>query len=255
IYAHAWFQHREVFWRVEGKTGLYVFFKTQENYTIPPEAEGLEPAEGVGREEQQVPMIPSLLRRQDGADDAGEQEPAGNAIMTMGDTTRRHRHTKSDMAPPITTSIAEEAEEEDESSTKHELERVATILPVEHSLESGGDATVKEEEKSPVDEEADPDLGVTRSDTIKPFKDIEQSEVKQETLEDGGDEEDAVPDVTAVEVEEVEEERKVTETADAETAASSSKAEEVEGKQSESAEKAAEAPAAAATEAEISVED
>ena len=48
IYAHAWFQHREVFWTVEGKHGLYVFFKTvcdvydlipSENFTIPPEAE------------------------------------------------------------------------------------------------------------------------------------------------------------------------------------------------------------------------
>lgn len=51
IFAHAWFQHRGVFWSVEGQTGLYVFFKTvcdlydllpAENYKLPPEAEGLE---------------------------------------------------------------------------------------------------------------------------------------------------------------------------------------------------------------------
>jgi hypothetical protein len=53
IFAHAWFQHRGVFWSVEGQTGLYVFFKTvcdlydllpAENYKLPPEAEGLETA-------------------------------------------------------------------------------------------------------------------------------------------------------------------------------------------------------------------
>ncbi|OAA61480.1 Mob1 family protein [Cordyceps fumosorosea ARSEF 2679] len=51
IFAHAWFQHRSVFWAVEGQSGLYVFFKTvcdlydllpAENYKLPPEAEGLE---------------------------------------------------------------------------------------------------------------------------------------------------------------------------------------------------------------------
>jgi len=51
IFAHAWFQHRTVFWTVENQTGLYVFFKTVcdmydllpgETYKLPPEAEGLE---------------------------------------------------------------------------------------------------------------------------------------------------------------------------------------------------------------------
>ena len=50
IFAHAWFQHRGVFWEVEGRTGLYVFFKTvcdvhgliePTNYTVPGEAEGI----------------------------------------------------------------------------------------------------------------------------------------------------------------------------------------------------------------------
>ncbi|CAK7232032.1 hypothetical protein SBRCBS47491_008130 [Sporothrix bragantina] len=53
IFAHAWFQHRGVFWSVEAQTGLYVFFKTvcdmydllpAENYKLPPEAEGLNAA-------------------------------------------------------------------------------------------------------------------------------------------------------------------------------------------------------------------
>ncbi|TQV98730.1 hypothetical protein V2A60_007564 [Cordyceps javanica] len=54
IFAHAWFQHRSVFWAIEGQSGLYVFFKTvcdlydllpAENYKLPPEAEGLEAPE------------------------------------------------------------------------------------------------------------------------------------------------------------------------------------------------------------------
>nr|OQO28061.1 hypothetical protein B0A51_08220 [Rachicladosporium sp. CCFEE 5018] len=270
IYAHAWFQHREVFWRVEGKTGLYVFFKTvcdvygliqQENYTIPPEAEGLEPREEVGREDQQAPMMPSLLRRQDGADDGGEQEPAGNTIIAMGETTRRHRHTKSDMAPPITTSIAEEAEEEYESPAKPDLERAATMLPVEQKSEADDDAPAKDEEKSPVDEETDPDLGVTRSDTIKPFRDVEQSEVKQETSVKVEAEQEAIPEVTVVEVGETEEETATasvlneskspigtlqSESADADTSAQ----DEAEVKAT-----APEPAAGAAEEANISVED
>ncbi|KAI5795445.1 Mob1/phocein, partial [Peziza echinospora] len=49
IFAHAWFQHRTVFWDVEGEWGLYLFFKTvseryslipEDNLMIPPEAEG-----------------------------------------------------------------------------------------------------------------------------------------------------------------------------------------------------------------------
>ncbi|KAK6442260.1 hypothetical protein LTR95_001510 [Oleoguttula sp. CCFEE 5521] len=265
IYAHAWFQHREVFWRVEGKTGLYVFFKTvcdvygliqQENYTIPPEAEGLEPREEVGRDDQRAPMMPSLLRRQDGADDGGEQEPAGNAIISMGETTRRHRHTKSDMAPPITTSIAEEAEEEDESPAKPDLERAATILPVEQKLESDDDVPVKDEEKSPVDEDADPDLGVTRSDTIKPFRDVEQSEVKQENPGEGGLNDESEPEVTVVEVEETEEEHVTTNDAPNETeAVQAPLAPTVEAHEgSKDAEIISEAPPAAAQEAKVSVE-
>lgn len=51
IFAHAWYQHRAVFWQVESQTGLYVFFKTvcdvyqlipEDNYTVPAEAEGFD---------------------------------------------------------------------------------------------------------------------------------------------------------------------------------------------------------------------
>ena len=61
IYAHAWFQHRDVFWKFEEKHGLYKFFKTvcdvydlipQDNFTIPPEAETTkEEAEEIAAEQ------------------------------------------------------------------------------------------------------------------------------------------------------------------------------------------------------------
>ncbi|KAI9750882.1 MAG: hypothetical protein M1815_001539 [Lichina confinis] len=53
IFAHAWYQHRAVFWQVESTTGLYILFKTvcdvyqlipEDSYTVPPEAEGVEAA-------------------------------------------------------------------------------------------------------------------------------------------------------------------------------------------------------------------
>lgn len=139
IYAHAWFQHREVFWRVEGKTGLYVFFKTvcdeygliqAENYTIPPEAEGLEPKE-VNRDTPvaaQPPAGMSLLKRPE--ENKSEQqlpEPAGNEIVSTGDTTKRHRNTAHNRSSSIATTITEEVEEDDESPSKPSLDRAPTV--------------------------------------------------------------------------------------------------------------------------------
>ncbi|RMY77205.1 hypothetical protein D0862_13601 [Hortaea werneckii] len=133
IYAHAWFQHREMFWRVEGKNGLYVLFKTvcdeygliqPENYTIPPEAEGQEPSEKEAEEEEeggaaglrpqkkqqhQLLQTPMLLKRDMGAEGFGNDAGV--------DTTKRHRHTLSDRSSSVTTVIQEEVEEEDEQPT------------------------------------------------------------------------------------------------------------------------------------------
>jgi hypothetical protein len=161
IYAHAWFQHREVFWRVEGKTGLYVFFKTvcdeygliqSENYTIPPEAEGLEPKE-VNRDTPiaaQPPAGMSLLRRPEGAgEEQAKPEPAGNEVIATGDTTKRHRHTASNHS--VSTTIAEEAEE-DEDLSKPSLGRAPTVKK---------------------------EGGLSRSDTLKPGL-VSQPESEQE---------------------------------------------------------------------------
>jgi hypothetical protein len=133
IYAHAWFQHRDMFWRVEESTGLYIFFKTvcdeygmiqPENYTIPPEAEGRAPdgeEEAVVQERVAVPMI---LR----PESPGKASDMAGKGLSRGDTTKRHTRVPSNLAP-LATVIQEEAEDEDE--TKPTLDRNITAITVE----------------------------------------------------------------------------------------------------------------------------
>lgn len=131
IYAHAWFQHREMFWRVEGKTGLYVFFKMvcdaygiiePENYTIPAEAEGLEPAEPEEQDESKevLQAPPQVLRRDQDASPTSPKKAEDG--FGLGDTTKRHRHTKSDFARDPSAVIKEEVEEEEEQQHEQEAE-------------------------------------------------------------------------------------------------------------------------------------
>jgi hypothetical protein len=123
IFAHAWFQHREMFWNVEGRTGLYIFFKTvcdyyglipDDNYTIPSEAEGLEPAT-----ETRSSMPPLILKREPsgpGPEDSDNSTIiegfADHNLSTVG-TTKRHRHSPSVGATAVSTVVEESEEEED----------------------------------------------------------------------------------------------------------------------------------------------
>lgn len=143
IFAHAWFQHRDVFWKVESKTGLYVFFKAvceeyhliqDDNYTIPPEAEGIEvtPVAEQGQSAQ-----PSLLRRGDDREEGGV-EPAGNTTLATGNTTKRHRHTMSDRSSSLSTVIHEEVEEEDGWEDEGLGHPVQEVKEPKHFLESEG---------------------------------------------------------------------------------------------------------------------
>lgn len=118
IFAHAWFQHRDVFWRVEARTGLYTLFKIvsdsyklvpADNYTIPPEAEGLE---GEGDTEsdntrRQTNAPPSGILRRAGEGDARPSGQDGGAV-----TARRHKHALS-RGGSIVAPVPEENEDED----------------------------------------------------------------------------------------------------------------------------------------------
>lgn len=139
IFAHAWFQHREMFWKVEGDTGLYIFFKTvcdvyglipEDNYTISPEAEGIEPPT-----ENASSVPPLILKREPSESGPQEKESSGiierlseHTLSTAG-TTKRHRHTPSVGATSVTT-VVEEAEDEEDQSAKQ------VSKPATHVFES-----------------------------------------------------------------------------------------------------------------------
>lgn len=116
IFAHAWFQHRASFWEVEGRKGLYIFFKTvcdaytlipDENYTISPEAEGIVTAPEKEKESR------AILKKTDEEEVRAEDlDPKPVTIVSAGATTRRHKHTPS--TGSLVTTIAES--DEDDSS-------------------------------------------------------------------------------------------------------------------------------------------
>ena len=142
MFAHAWFQHREVFWKVEGRKGLYIFFKTicdyyslipEDNYTIPPEAEGL-----ASSEEEQPPVVSSQTLQSDQGTvskqistsvlDIKNTESQHNdstdmptTTISTGATTRRHKHTPS--TGSFVTTILEGEEDDAPASTPSKLDR------------------------------------------------------------------------------------------------------------------------------------
>ncbi|KAL8382803.1 hypothetical protein RB595_006533 [Gaeumannomyces hyphopodioides] len=134
IFAHAWFQHRGVFWTVEGQTGLYVLFKTvcdmydllpSENYKLPPEAEGLEapraltPSGGDSHPQQPQQQPPSQLGmtqptsiarpRSQGAQSDGDGDHLNAANSRIG--TRRHIRNSPSTGSAVTTVM--ESDEDD----------------------------------------------------------------------------------------------------------------------------------------------
>ncbi|KAL8991913.1 MAG: hypothetical protein Q9169_007535, partial [Polycauliona sp. 2 TL-2023] len=115
IFAHAWYQHRQVFWNIETSQGLYIFFKTvcdvynllpQDSYTIPPDAEGISTSE-----EESNEFDRSSNKNPDNDLSKGEETEATTTIST-GATTRRHKHTPS--TGSAVTTIAEGREDDDE---------------------------------------------------------------------------------------------------------------------------------------------
>lgn len=124
IFAHAWFQHRAVFWSVESETGLYVFFKLvcdlyellpAENYKLPPEAEGLEPEEE--EEEQEVIAAPPTILKPQSSEQsaqADDSSPVDDAHLSTDRTnTRRHIRSSPSTGSAVTTVIEADEEETD----------------------------------------------------------------------------------------------------------------------------------------------
>ncbi|KAF9693947.1 hypothetical protein EKO04_007784 [Ascochyta lentis] len=163
IFAHAWFQHREMFWKVEGRTGLYILFKTvcdvyglipEDNYTIPPEAEGIEPPT------ENTSSIPPLILKREPSD-SGPQEKEGSGIMeglsehtlSTAGTTKRHRHSPSVGATSVTT-VVEEAEEEEHPLAKGSSRPATKVF--ESTPEEAEEAEAEQSEE-PTKAESEPE--------------------------------------------------------------------------------------------------
>jgi hypothetical protein len=161
IFAHAWFQHRDMFWKVESKSGIYVFFKTvcdvyglipEDNYTVPSEAEGIESPPVVTR---QAPTVLKRGEEESKKNDSQTQEQqsgtATNATIATGHTTKRHRQTPSVDAGLITT-VPEEAEEDDDKNPKGQDTVVTSKSTIEEMVFEPATADEEKTEK-PVAEE------------------------------------------------------------------------------------------------------
>ncbi|MCJ1284526.1 hypothetical protein MMC26_003859 [Xylographa opegraphella] len=144
MFAHAWFQHREVFWNVESHEGLYILYKTvcdvynlipEENYTVPPEAEGLTAEEEFSPRDKPPAFLErsSSVRQNSTAhapDTQGDGETATTTIST-GATTRRHKHTPS--TGSLVATIAE-GDEDTHESTRGRPSHETPVLEEEPSI-------------------------------------------------------------------------------------------------------------------------
>ncbi|KAL2848795.1 Mob1/phocein [Aspergillus pseudoustus] len=126
IFAHAWFQHRDIFWQVEGHDGLYMFFKTvcdlynlipPDNYTIPPEAEGDEAHQPHQAQDHGDPRRLTILRK-DNEPLIPPLDQVEPAAISTGATTRRHKSNPS-IGSRVTTinESAEDAEEPEQPAS------------------------------------------------------------------------------------------------------------------------------------------
>jgi hypothetical protein len=243
IFAHAWFQHRGVFWQVEGQTGLYVLFKTvcdnyellpAENYKLPPEAEGLEPVQEVKA------AAPTVLKPQAPSENVSSVE---EDFINVGRTnTRRHIRQSPSVGSAVTTVL--EQDEEDPDVTRKLEQMTLAEEEGEGENEAGTEIPVIVETYE-VDEHQDeassepPASEPVESSEVKPaapqgdFTAMKSLEKEEAAKDDETKVEDEKPEVKDVEVApepekepEVKEEPKETEEAPAERAEEETKEEE-----------------------------
>ena len=149
-----------MFWKVEGRTGLYIFFKMvcdvyglipEDNYTIPAEAEGIEPPT-----ESRSSAPPMILKREPsepGAQDSDSStlvEGVTDHTLSTAGTTKRHRHSPSVGATSVST-VVEENEEEEE----HSREEPRPVTQISESTPEEDDTTISEE-PGKANDEAEP---------------------------------------------------------------------------------------------------
>ncbi|KAJ2905482.1 hypothetical protein MKZ38_005358 [Zalerion maritima] len=202
IFAHAWFQHRGVFWSVETQSGLYVLFKTvcdmydllpAENYKLPPEAEGL------GESESKRP--PAQQRGESGVLPQDDE----NYNHLNRNTSRRHVRSSPSTGSAVTT-VMEADEEEPRKSAPETVEEEPEIAEVPVIVEDNvdahqgdssddghtGDETVVEVETQPEEASALMPLATEVQDFAEPEKDGRppEAETPKAEEEDEDEEED-----------------------------------------------------------------
>ncbi|KAI0100622.1 Mob1/phocein [Nemania sp. FL0031] len=133
IFAHAWFQHRGVFWSVESQSGLYAFFKTvcdmydllpAENYKLPPEAEGLE-SEAPNTEDKRH-TVTSIAKPPSHHSDSFDHDDDRNSLVARRSNTARHSSRPS--TGSAVTTVIEEGEDE-HSEVTHKLKAMHISAP------------------------------------------------------------------------------------------------------------------------------
>ncbi|KAE8550073.1 hypothetical protein EYB25_008604 [Talaromyces marneffei] len=188
IFAHAWFQHRDVFRQVENTDGLYVFFKTvcdvyelipQDNYTVPEEAERLAASDDTPEEPQghsiTAAVLPpennrriSVLRNDTAiltptlsSDNPGDAQASLN--LSTGATTRRHKHS-----PSTGSSVSTIAEVTEDHSPAAKIEQ--SLPKVEENVENTKSPATEESEieKTEAPEEKSSEEEQKESDSVEP---------------------------------------------------------------------------------------
>lgn len=221
IFAHAWFQHKGVFWQVEGQTGLYVLFKTvcdtyellpAENYKLPPEAEGLEPAV--------EPKVVHTILKPDPPASSDTSTTGEDDIMRLTaaaasrNNTRRHIRSSPSTGAAVTTVIEADEEESDMAQRLRTLkikeEEEAKQEEYEKAGESESSSHVNEE---PTEEFAEMTIIVDEGTEKESEKETESAPeaAKEQEDEDKIEKDDGKPSVNASSEPESAEEKKVEE--------------------------------------------
>jgi hypothetical protein len=236
IFAHAWYSHREVFWKVEGRTGLYIFYKTvcdvyglvpEDNYTIPPEAEGIEPST------EAKPSAPPLIMKREPSDSSSQisvntlAEGMSDHTLSTAGTTKRHRHSPSVGATIVQTVVEENEEEEERPSLQSRpVTQIFESPQGEEEHEDGdsdGDITAIEdnEEEDDDDDDEDEDEDEDEAESVPEISPPEAKDATDEAAKQGASEEEVAG--TSPEKEEKQDTDVAAEPASTETAEVSSK--------------------------------
>ncbi|KAK7750368.1 hypothetical protein SLS62_007667 [Diatrype stigma] len=143
IFAHAWFQHRGVFWTVEGQTGLYVFFKTvcdmydllpAENYKLPPEAEGLESSPS--EKDDKRPVVTAIAKPPTAQQsDAGDHEDDRHGTHARRSSNTARHSSRPSTGRAVTTVIEEREDENSDIANKLKAMQISPPATVEEESE------------------------------------------------------------------------------------------------------------------------